>query len=295
MAPADNATGRLGFNTASLYGYGLDEALEIGFGLGFRCVEVLAFEGYRNAAGEIAGRFFDRLSEAEIEGLARRLERFDRVAVHAPFWDVLPFSPNACVREATRDQLRTTLTVAGAIGAETVTTHVIPRLGYAFEEFRPDVVALYRELGDVASAAGVTLTIETGYPREIHEFAALVHEIGHPEVGANVDVGHLRGLLTEAEREPEALGPAYNALLARHVESLGDRIYHVHLHDVRPEGVRDHREAGTGVINYEAFFRMLMDRDYRGLLCFELEDPEPVEALARSRDVVLQAMQAAGL
>ena len=215
--------------------------------------------------------------------------------MHAPFWDVLPFSPNACVREATRDQLRKTLTVAGTIGAETVTTHVIPRLGYAFEEIRADVVALYRELGDVAAAAEVTLTIETGYPREIEEFAGLVHEIGHPAVGANVDVGHLRGLLTEAEREPEALAHAYSRLLARHVESLGDRVYHVHLHDVRPEGVRDHREAGTGIIDYEALFRMLAAREYRGLLCFELEEPEPVEALARSREVVLRAMEAAGL
>lgn len=284
---------RLCFNTASLPGFDLDEALSAGCDLGFRCVELLAFDGYRHTAGDLAGRFFDCLSPAEMERLAASLEPFEHVAVHAPFWDVMPFSPNPTVREPAREQLRRTLTVSGEIGVETVTTHVIPRMGHTLEEFRPEVLSLYRELGDVAAEAGVTITIETGYPMEIDVFAGLLDEIDHPAVGANVDVGHLRGLLSEAERAPEAIGAAYNELLAQHVRSLGDRIYHVHLHDVQAEGVRDHREAGTGIIDYEAFFRMLMERDYGGLVSFELEEAQAQAALGRSREVAMNAMRAA--
>ncbi len=289
----DHLIGRLCFNTASLPGFDLDEALGAGFDLGFRCAELLAFDGYRHTAGDLAGRFFDCLSPEEMERLAASVEPFEHVAVHAPFWDVMPFSPNPTVREAAREQLRRTLTVAGAIGAETVTTHVIPRMGHVLEEFRPEVLSFYRELGEVAADAGVTVTIETGYPMEIEVFAGLVGEIDHPAVGANVDVGHLRGLLSEAQRAPEAIASAYNELLARHVRSLGDRIYHVHLHDVQAEGVRDHREAGTGIIDYAAFFRLLMARDYAGLVSFELEEAQAQAALGRSREVAMRAIRAA--
>ncbi|MFO8082265.1 MAG: sugar phosphate isomerase/epimerase [Armatimonadota bacterium] len=291
---ADDLIAGVGFNTASLPDRSLEEALRVGAKLGLHCVELLAFAGYRHTAGELAGRFFDELNAPARERLAGRVAGFDRVAVHAPFWDVVPFAPNPATSAASRDQLLRTLEVAGEIGAETVTTHVIPRAGRELRDFRGEVVSFYREAGQVAEAAGVTVTIETGYPPGIDEFASLIHEIDHPAVGANVDVGHLRRLLSEEDRAPEAIAAAYNALLARHLRSLGDRIYHMHLHDVQAEGVRDHRECGTGVIDYEAIFAYLLERDYAGMMTFELEEADDEAALGRSRDVVRAAIRAAG-
>ncbi|MGI5816951.1 MAG: sugar phosphate isomerase/epimerase family protein [Armatimonadota bacterium] len=290
---ADEMIARIGYNTASLPDRSLDEALGVGAALGLRCVELLAFEGYRHTAGELAGRFFDRLGAPEREGLARSVSGFDRVAVHAPFWDVVPFAPNPATREASRSQLRRTLEVAGEIGAATVTTHVIPRVSRPLSDFRADVIAFYHELGEVAAGAGVTVTIETGYPPEIDEFAQLVHEIAHPAVGANVDVGHLRALLSDDDRRPDAIAGAYNALLVRHLRSLGDRVFHMHLHDVQAEGVRDHRECGTGIIDYAAVFALLFEADYEGLMTFELEEADAEGALQRSIDVIAAAIRSA--
>lgn len=290
---ASDLIARVGFNTASLPDRSLDDALHTGAELGLRCVELLAFEGYRHTAGELAGLFFDELTGEGRASLAAQVAVFDRVAVHAPFWDVAPFAPNPATRSATRRQLLRTVEVSGEIGAETVTTHVIPRAGRELRDFRGDVIDFYREVGDVAARSQVTVTIETGYPASIEEFAALVHDINHPAIGANVDVGHLRNLLTGEQRKPEALPEAYNALLARHLASLGDRIYHMHLHDVRVEGLRDHRECGTGIINYEAIFRTLLRQEYAGLMTFELEEPEAEASLRRSRDVVYAAIRAA--
>lgn len=289
----DELIARLGFNTASLPNRPLAEALQTGRSLGLRCVELLAFADYRHTAGDLAGLYFDRLSAPERAYLAEMLSAFDHVSVHAPFWDIAPFSPNPGIREESRRQLRETLRTAGGIGAETVTTHVIPRIGYELAEYRSEIIALYRELGEVAADAGVTLTIETGYPREIDAFASLVHEIDHAAVGANVDVGHLRALLSERERAPETIAGAYNGLLVEHVQSLGERVYHVHLHDVQAEGVRDHRECGTGIIDYAAFFRLLMARDYPGLVAFELEEADAVGALGRSREVAMRSIRTA--
>jgi sugar phosphate isomerase/epimerase len=290
---ADDLIGRIGFNTASLPDRTLAEALEDGFDLGLRCVELLAFAGYRHTAGELAGRFFDRLTGTEQDDLARQIAPFDHVAVHAPFWDVAPFAPNPTTRSAAREQLLDTVRVAGAIGAETVTTHVIPPVSRDLAAFRADVIDFYREVGD-AAAAEVTVTIETGYPAGIDEFAVLIHDIDHPAVGANVDVGHLRGLLDDEQREPGAVGEAYNALLMRHLGSLEGRIYHMHLHDVQAEGLRDHRECGTGIIDYAAIFRMLLEQGYEGLMTFELEEPQAVESLRRSYDVIEHAIGEAG-
>ena len=282
---------RVGFSTASLPNRTLTEAADIGRGLGMNVIELLSFAGYRHTAGELAGEYLDQLDETGLETLRELLQPFRGIGIHAPFWDVAPFSPNPVVRDAARTQLRRTLTAAGAIGANTVTTHVIPRAGREFEAYRDEVIALYRELGDVAAEAGVTLTIETIFTREIEEFAALIHGIAHPAVGANVDVGHLRGLLSEKQRRPETLAEAYNDLLRRHVLSLGERVYHMHLHDVQAEGVRDHRECGTGVIHYPALFGLLADVDYSGLFVFELEEADDAAALGRSRDVIINAMR----
>lgn len=284
---------RIGFNTASLPNRPLEETARIGRELGLHALELLAFADYRHSMGDLAGLYFDRLSDDDWGLLTRVASGFAHIAVHAPFWEVAPFSPNPAIREASRQQLRATIEASADLGASTVTTHVTPRPGYELAEYRPQVLDFYRELGDLAGERGVSVTIETGFPRPIDEFAALIHDIEHPAVGANVDVGHLRGLLTpEQQRSVEA--PAlYAELLARHVDSLGPKIMHVHLHDIRASDFRDHREYGTGVLDLTDFFRRLLALGYRGMANFELEEPDAEAALARSHARVLECIAAA--
>ncbi len=289
----DELIANIGFNTACLPDRTVDEALSIGAEIGLGCVELLAFEGYHHTAGELSGLFFDRLNPQQRQTVGAMVSPFERVAVHAPFWDSVPFAANPTTKQASREQLRRTVAVSGEIGAEVVTTHVIPPVGRVLGDFHADVVGFYRELGDVARSCGVTVTVETGYPAEIEQFASLLDDIGHPAVGATVDVGHLRSQLTDYQRRPEVIGEAYNDLLRHHVKSLEGRIWHVHLHDVKAEGVRDHRECGTGIIDYEAFLALLLAQDYSGMVMFELEESPAVPALRRSYEVTVAAAEAA--
>ncbi len=287
----DSFRRRLGFNTASLPNRSLDEALACGKQMGFATVELLAFAGYRHTAGDLAGHYFDRMPPDEMAELREMIVRFKHVAVHAPFWEIAHFSPNPVIREASRRQTEATLEVAGEIGARTVTTHVQPRPGFEFREYRDEVIDFYRHLGEVGHEAGLTVTIETGFPTEIEEFASLIHDIDHDWVGANVDVGHLRGLLTDAQRRPEAIDEAYNSLLREHLRSLEDRVYHIHLHDVHAEGLRDHRECGTGIVDYAALLALLLQQGYEGLMTFELEETDAEGALRRSHENILAAIR----
>ena len=87
----------------------------------------------------------------------------------------------------------------------------------------------------------------------------------------------------------------YNDLLEDHLRSLGSKLYHFHLHDVRAEDLRDHRACGRGIIDYVRLLRTAADLGYDGLYAFELEEPDKVEALAESRAVIEEAMaEAAG-
>ncbi len=290
---ADDLVDRIGFNTASLANRPLAEAARIGRELGFAGIELLSFADYRHSCGDLAGLYFDRLTAEERDTLERVIAPFEHVSVHAPFWDIAPFSPNPGIRDESRRQLRDTTAVSASLGASTVTTHVVARHGYQWPEYRDDVIGLYGELGDLAAEREITVTIETGFPREIDEFTALIHDIDHPAVGANVDVGHLRGLMTPEQQQSGDAAATYNDLLARHIDSLGAKVIHLHLHDTRRSDFRDHREYGTGIIDLTPVFRRLLELDYRGLANFELEEADAVGALRRSRERVIDAIRAA--
>ncbi len=285
---------RLGFNTACLHGLPLAECVRLGLDTGLRGVELLSFADHRNAMGDIAGMFFDRMTPEQKSELIALTEPFDNVSIHAPFWDMQPVSPNPGLRDETRRQLRETLRMAGEIGASTVTTHIIPKSGYQWDEYRAEVVDCYRELGDVAAEAGVTVTIETGFPVAIEEFASLVHDIGHDAVGANVDVGHLRGIMSAEEKAAPDAAETYNDLLAAHIESLGAKMYHMHLHDIRPADFRDHRTPGDGILDYPRLLAQLLAMDYPGLLVLELDEPEGLTQLHRATEFMFEAIARAG-
>jgi sugar phosphate isomerase/epimerase len=291
---AESMIGRLGFNTACLPNRPLREITDLGAGLGLAGIELLSFADYRHSQGDLAGLYFDRLTWEQKQHLAELTAPFEHLSAHAPFWDIAPFSPNPGIREESRRQLLLATKALADLGGSTITTHVVPKTGYELHEYRPEILDFYRELGDVACDCGVTVTMETGWPLvHVRGFADLVYDIDHPAVGANVDVGHLRGAMS-AEEKASAEAPAiYNDLLAAHVASLGQKVYHMHLHDIRREDFRDHRGAGRGFIDYPRLMRQVLELDYQGLLVFELEEPDDEAALAESRQFVTDSLRQA--
>ena len=286
--------GRLGFNTACLHDRPLAECLELGLDMGLRGVELLAFADYRNAMGSVAGMFFDRMTGAQKTELIALIEPFDNISIHAPFWDMQPFSPNPGLRDETRRQLRETLRVAGEIGASTVTTHIIPKTGYQWDEYRDEVLDCYRDLGDVAGEAGVTVTIESGFPLALEEFASLIHDIGHEAVGGNVDVGHFREVMSVEEKTAPNAAQIYNNMLAAHISSLGAKLYHMHIHDVLAADFSYHHTPGDGILDYPRLLAQLRAMDYPGLMVMELDEPDGLTQLRRGTEFLVEAIARAG-
>jgi sugar phosphate isomerase/epimerase len=280
----------LGANTASLAGYSLEDALATLARLGFGAVELLAYEGASHSQGQLCGVWFHDLGTAGKDRLLRLLEPFPRRSLHAPFIDAPLFTHNKRTRECAIEQVRETIDLAAFIGAEAIATHANRRNALPAEAFWPELLDVYRRLGDYALARGrgVKLGVETGYPEAAPTFARLVRAIDHPAVGATLDVGHVRSAVPKDQWGTLEGIRMLNDRIAYLLDTLGDKVVHFHIHDVRRADFRDHRALGdltdNGVVDFPRLLSHLARTSYAGLWILELEEPEREEALTRARD-----------
>ena len=282
----------LGANTASLAGYSMEDTLATLRRLDVGAVELLAYEGATHSQGELCGVWFHDLDSAGRDRLLRLLEPFPRRSLHAPFQDAPLLTHNKRTRESAIAQLKETIDLAAFIGAEAIATHANQRNRLPLETFWPEILEVYRRLGDYALAHGngVKLGVETGYPEDARTFARLVREIDHPAVGATLDVGHVRNSVPKEQWGTEAGVARLNDDIEYLVETLGEKLIHFHIHDVRRADFRDHRGLGNvsenGVIDFPRLTRQLAGTAYGGLWILELEEPDREEAIVRSREYV---------
>lgn len=277
--------GQICFNTASLPNRPLEEALEVGRGLGFEAVELLAFAGYRHRMGWLAGFDWPRMSRTDREGLKRLVRPFARVAIHAPFIDVRPLSPNPAIREVSRREVAAAVEAAGELGADVVTTHASAPPSFGYADVEEELVAYYQWLGRLAETAAVKVGIETGWP-DARTLVELVKAIDSPAVGVTVDVGHLLPQFSAGLRKRPDAAEKYNEMVVEHIRQSAQWLVHVHVHDVRPGEWRDHCAVGRGILDWPRITEELERAGYRGLLSFELEEADDAAALARSKELL---------
>ena len=285
---------KLGANTASLANLPLYDAIAKVRELGFHTIELLAWEGGVHSQGELAGYWFGELAPSERQRLRHAMADFDHVATHLPFVEMPLFTYNRRLADFVKEQLKAGIEGTGFLAGETATMHVWPRAQRDVREYWQDMVCTLRELADHAARWNVKVCIETMFPRSIDDFVGLIAEVDHPNLGANVDVGHITGC-TDLDVAPSERGrpeseQRYMECLLQLIERLGDKLYHLHLHDVRRRDWRDHRAAGRGFLDFDAIFAALAKMGYPHLLTFELEEPDIVPALAESKGFIEGAM-----
>jgi sugar phosphate isomerase/epimerase len=260
--------------------------------LGFQSIELLSVEGSRHSVGLLPGIWFDGISVEDFDRLRAALASFAHTSVHAPFVDAPLFTYNRRIAQEALRQVEACIAVAGRLGMRTVAVHANPRGQLDARDYWDDMVRVFRELGDAAAEAGTQVGLETGYPNRYQQFLDLVRDIDHPAVGACVDIGHVAFLQESGPRGTDEGVATYNRNLEALCRELGPRLVHMHLHDVRKDDWRDHRQLGTGVIDLPALARTLTEIDYGGLMQFELEEPNQEPALLASRAALETAVDA---
>jgi len=278
---------KLGTNTASLGGFALYEAIGKVREIGFHTIELLAWEDAVHSQGELAGYWFDEMTTPERDRLRAAVSYFDHVATHLPFVEMPVFTYNRRLAEFVKEQFKAGIEGTGFLGGETATMHVWARAQRDLPHYWQDMVDTFRELSDHAAQWDVKIAIETMFPPSIDEFAGLIDDVAHSHFGANVDVGHVRGctdlgIAKEDQGKPEAEQRYMECLLAL-MERLGDKLFHVHLHDVSRVDWHDHRAPGRGFLDFTAILAQLDRMDYAHLMTFELEEPDIVPALVESK------------
>ena len=116
-----------------------------------------------------------------------------------------------------------------------------------------------------------------------------------PAVGATVDVGHVRGCVPRERWGTPAGVEELNQHIAYLLQTLGEKVVHFHIHDVRRADFRDHRGLGdaatNGVIDFPRLMTQVTGSGYAGLWILELEEPDREAALRRSRDFLAATMR----
>ena len=312
LAALDNAV----IGTNVIGGLGFYESIETLRKLGFRSVEIHPMGVLRATPSHIAGFDFDRLTENEKQQIRGALKGFQHISFHLPYVEMHPFSHFPPIAEFSNRQLETAMEAVSFFGAELANAHVGRSEDRPWEEVWPEIVQRFRQWGDLAAKGRFRLTIETGAgsPLSVHEFVRLIKEIDHPWVGCTVDVGHevayedfltrvtpadpaaTAGLPTygqflrrtkPADRGTAMILRTYNDVIHMIIDQLGDKIFHLHVHDVDPRTWTDHHPIGTGVFDFPRLISKLNRMQYKGLLILEINPayaaPDMVSCLADSK------------
>jgi sugar phosphate isomerase/epimerase len=285
----------LGASTACLAGLSLREAVERIRQLGFGTVEIIAYTGARHSVGEIPGFSFYEASPRERELAFEATRPFHHISAHLPFQDVRLFSSNRTDREAGLRRLQAGLEGLAYLRGELAVMHMgWPEPGQRFRDIWRPMVDTLRALGDFGADRGLALGIETMQPDSVRDYTELVFAVNHPRVGAVIDTGHIRGStdigIPPDRRDSGEARTRFNDVLDTLVTGLGEKVFHVHLSDVRSADWVDHTTIGTGIVDFPRLFRTLRRVGYSKLLVLELEVADQVNALKTSKAYVERLM-----
>jgi sugar phosphate isomerase/epimerase len=278
---------------------GFEGTLQKILDLGFSGVEIATFVEKPSPAGDTYPfAVVDQLSDAEKARLKSLVRRFSHLSTHLPYYpDFRPVSADTAIRERSRKELFRSVNDSGYWGASVATVHVVSEPGVSYRDARADLIRFYRELGDRAAQYGMRLAIETTAPYRVAEYLDLVESVSRDNVGATVDLGHVRFFredagVADADRGSPRGIRRYNDLLLEISKSLGPKLYHVHINDVRASDWQDHHVPGTGIVDFVRFFRYLDSSGYAGLLTAEILHYTGSQAagLVRARDVLRDVM-----
>lgn len=282
---------KIGANTASLADYSLYDAIAKLSEMNFKTIEFLAFAGARHSIGDLAGFWFDELNDAERDNLKASVKSFKYICTHAPFIDIPLFTYNPGVQRLAIAQIKEAIDATAFLGGVVTTIHANPKTFFQLNETWDEMIAVCRNLGDYAASLNVKIGIETGYPPKLDSYVRLIMDINHDAVGGTIDVGHLTSSVEPGLKGTAEGVKSYNDNLIKCMTELGEKIYHFHIHDVRANDWRDHREVGTGIIDFESLMKSVVECNYGGFMTFELEEHDKEDALDRSRNYLCALLQ----
>ena len=234
-----------------------------------------SFHASAGNPGQWRGIEPDDCSVEERKRLRQEIERFSFSEIHAPFAVILRRENLASTMAA----LIPILQFAHDLGVGVVTVHA-EFSGSGAASDHSGWLGPIQELNVEAARAQARVALE------INDGFDVVMNWGLPNVGVNLDVGHM--YLPEQREMLKRMGGIGN--LIRHI---GSSLIHLHLHDF--DGDTDHREIGTGVVAFDDIAGALHNIHYTHGATLEM-NPDQVtpEGIRRSAEYMRRCFREAG-
>lgn len=182
-----------------------------------------------------------------------------RCAIHLPFMDIFPGSPDRLIREASRERLLQALEVAKIYDP----VHLVAHSGYyeyyvdCFSEWSSFAVATWKDILAAWSDRPVVY-FENVYSRDPGIIQDFLSEMSAYSCEFCFDVGHWYSFARGANSKNLSLW----------LQKLGPSLRHMHLHD--NSGMRDHHLGlGCGTIPWEEIFSSLEIMDLEPTITIE--------------------------
>jgi len=263
---------KIGVNTGSFVNLSFEESLILAKKMNFRTVEIMLFEGDLQTYGEIPGiKLKKSLPSNQKDSLLASLAPFKHLSCHAPFFNTPLFVCNKGIRKEVIKQMKESIDTAAFINSSTVTLHANEKSPFIEKKkLFAEMVDTFKYLGDYAAKKNVKIGLETGfYPRSVDEYIDLVNTINHPYVGSTLDVGHMFYYIDSDKRVTASGQKLFIKFLQMITENLAEKIFNIHVHNIREADWVDHRSISEGFIDFKWFFRLLKQIEYNYLLILE--------------------------
>jgi sugar phosphate isomerase/epimerase len=255
---------KLAFSTNAYTKHPLIDALRGIKAAGFSGVEILADtpHAYPDAIDE---KLTDEVKR-ELEKLGLAVSNINvncsfgywKDAPPEPYFEPSLISPNAKHREDRTRLIMKSLAFAKDVGAANISITSGRMLGGmppepAAKQFAQSI----RPILDEADKLGVNVGIECEpglYLEYVAELREWIDRLGHPRLGANLDIGHSQVI---GESIPEV------------VKLLGERIWNLHVEDI-PGRKHYHLIPGQGTLDWAGLKKALEEIKYKRFLTVEL-------------------------
>jgi fructoselysine 3-epimerase len=269
---------KLAFSTNAFTRFSLMQAMRGIRQAGFAGVEILADEPHAYPATFLPGDAREVVDELGRLGLAVSNVNANcsfgywKDAPPEPYFEPSLISPNAKHREDRIELIGKAIKIARWLGTKNISITSGRMLGgmspmkaaRQFEQSIGRVLAMAEEERiDVGIECEPGLFLE--YAAELREW---IDRLGHPRLGANLDIGH-----------SQVMGESIPAA----IELLGDRIWNLHVEDI-PGRKHYHLIPGEGTMNWREIKSALAGIEYDRYMTVELytHTDDPQEAAEKS-------------
>jgi sugar phosphate isomerase/epimerase len=202
----------------------------------------------------------DRFTPADFRETAKRLSGHGlSVTFHAPFMDLRPGAIDPQIRRVTVERLRQAFDLIPWFLPRTIVCH--PSFDERYyvstggeEQWLENSLATWRQLLDALGEAETVIALENVYERNPRPLRRLLDTLASQRIRFCFDTGHAN-----------VFG---SATVAEWVDSLGDYLGEIHLHD--NHGTADeHLPVGEGTFPFRELMRLLSQRNLTPILTLE--------------------------